>query len=165
VRTTIRQLSVATIATVALALSACSPQSVVQLAPPPQPEPTFQGRSLSDWTEALKDSNPKTRVGAAWALGRIGPSAAPAVPALIEALSDPDKLVRTQSIAALGKIGPGAAAAIPSLDQLATDNDWATRKLASAALAAIQGKAPPNDDAREKMPSRSRAPHPSPPSS
>ncbi len=48
-------------------------------------------------------------------LGRFGPKAAEAVPALIEALADEHRWLRIASAEALGKIGPAAAVAIPAL--------------------------------------------------
>lgn len=119
-------------------MAAPSPKPMVQTSSAAQA--SYDGRSLGEWAQELKNPDAKRRIGGAWAIGRMGPAAAAAVPALIEALNDPDRLVRTQSIASLGKIGPAASPAVPTLDYLAQDNDWATRQLASAALAAIQGK-------------------------
>ena len=107
--------------------------------------------------QQLQDPDAKARVGAASALARLGPKAAPAVPLLIEALNDQNKLVRTQSIAALGKIGPAAAAAVPVLTPLLRDDDWATRSLATSALLAIEQKPPPDDVSAERTPARSKA--------
>jgi HEAT repeat protein len=45
----------------------------------------------------------------AWALGRIGPGAKKAIPALSGALKDSDKLVRRRAADALRAIGPEAA--------------------------------------------------------
>lgn len=63
------------------------------------------------------------RTEAARALGRIGPDAVSAVPALVERLTDKGLEVQTATAAAeaLGRIGPGAASAFPTLlDQLGT---------------------------------------------
>jgi HEAT repeat protein len=121
-------------------------------------EPSYDGKPLSFWMQALTDADSKNRVAAASALAKIGPPAKPAVVLLIRALGDKKKLVRTSASAALGKIGPSAAEAMPALIELSQENDWATRSVASAALAAIQGKPLPESDARERVPSSAR-PH------
>jgi HEAT repeat protein len=63
--------------------------------------------------EGLK--NEKAREHVAYVLGRIGPAAAPAVPALTSLISDPDERVAQEAILALAAIGPDAKAAVPSL--------------------------------------------------
>jgi HEAT repeat protein len=55
------------------------------------------------------------------ALGRFGPAAANAVPALIEALGDEKTWMRNDAAIALGKIGPSAEAAIPALTAIQDD--------------------------------------------
>jgi HEAT repeat protein len=68
---------------------------------------------------------PEARVGAAEALGRIGPSCAPAaVPALTRAARD-DKWpkVRSTALTALGEMGPAAREAIPVLRAALKDPD------------------------------------------
>ncbi|MEE8608830.1 MAG: HEAT repeat domain-containing protein, partial [Nitrospiraceae bacterium] len=51
-------------------------------------------------------------------LGRFGPLAEDAVPALIEALADEEEAMRKEAVLTLEKIGPGARAAIPALTAL-----------------------------------------------
>jgi HEAT repeat protein len=92
-------------------------------------------------SRALKDDVVKVRVSAAEALRRIGPKAAPAVPALIEAIRasrpEPSRTGRANlrlnlrddnmpmaAIQALGAIGPGAKAAIPVLTEIANRRDY-----------------------------------------
>ncbi len=58
---------------------------------------------------------------AAFALGKIGPAAKEAVPALIAALKDEDKDVRVYAASALGHIGPAAKEAVPALEAAARD--------------------------------------------
>jgi hypothetical protein len=48
-----------------------------------QKEAVYQGKTVSQWVETLKDKNARTRSAAAGALGRIGPAAKAAVPALM----------------------------------------------------------------------------------
>ena len=59
------------------------------------------------------------------ALGRIGPPAKAAVPALVAALKDPESLVHEAAAEALGSIGPEARQAIPALQQAA--RQWEPR--------------------------------------
>ena len=68
---------------------------------------------------------PSAAVGPCKVLGKIGPEAAPAVPALVALLKDQDPKVRTEALFALGAIGPKASAAIgPATAALAdTDRD------------------------------------------
>ncbi len=51
-------------------------------------------------------------------VGRFGPRAAEAVPALVELLADEVILVRKEAAIVLGKIGPAAESAIPALTAL-----------------------------------------------
>jgi adenylate cyclase len=55
------------------------------------------------------------RANVARTLGLFGPTAATAVPVLIEALGDEERSVRENVIITLGKIGPAAENAIPAL--------------------------------------------------
>ncbi len=55
-------------------------------------------------------------------LGRLGPAAADAVPALIETLADEKTWMRNDAAIALGKIGPAAEAAIPALTAIQDDD-------------------------------------------
>lgn len=69
-------------------------------------------------TEALRDQSDREgflNVVAADALGKIGPGAASAVPALIVALGSDDVRLPTRATVALGNIGAEAKAAIPAL--------------------------------------------------
>src|SRR5262245_8418255 len=100
-------------------------------------EPTFEGKSLSAWVEALKDKDPKIRVQAAKALESIGPKAKAAVPALIDALKDESVLVRGPAAGALGGIGPEAKAAVPALVETLKDKNEHLRCQAALALGKI----------------------------
>ncbi len=88
--------------------------------------------------EALKDPDSDVGYGAAQALGRIGPEAKAAVPALIKALvDDPRNTVRSHAAQALGQIGPEAKAAVPALIEALKDENENVRNAADGALRKI----------------------------
>ena len=64
--------------------------------------------------ELLQDKNGAVRLAAAWALGKIGPDAKTAVPALTKLLKDKRSDVRRAAAFSLGEIGPEAKTAIPT---------------------------------------------------
>ncbi len=75
------------------------------------------------------------------ALGKLGPAAKSAVPALMKLLRTEvphDFLgVRREAASSLGKIGPEAGAAIPALIEALKDKDWTVRSQAAEALGEI----------------------------
>lgn len=93
---------------------------------------------------ALKDSDAAVRLWAAMALGRIGPAASNAVPALIGDLQSGEAgrhssknervYVRANTALALGNIGPAAAAAVPALTNLMATGDSYARVCAAGAI-------------------------------
>ena len=74
---------------------------------------------------------------AALALGRIGPEAKAAVPALVKALGDRNAHVRADAASALYFIGPAAKTAVPALIGLLGDTDRYVRHWAVVALGKI----------------------------
>jgi len=116
-------------------------------------------------SNALKDDVAEVRVSAARALGGIGPSAAPAVPALIAAIeasrptgwqTGPGGVTRSPrrdetfqcAIEALGAIGPAAKAAIPVLTEAMESSNYPWQRgqgPAASALEKIRGQAPLED--------------------
>src|SRR5687768_6444566 len=68
--------------------------------------PTYEGKTVGQWVVQLKHRDPDARVEAARSLGKIGPGARAAVPALAEALDDTELEVRIRACEALGFIGP-----------------------------------------------------------
>ena len=78
------------------------------------------------------------RRSAARKLGRFGPAAEAAVPALVAALGDESRWVSVQAAEALGKIGPAATAAVPALEKALKDP--AMTYVAEKALARITGQ-------------------------
>lgn len=123
------------LAMVALLLAACSG------------DPGYQGRSSQEWIEALEDSTPEVRQGAADALGRIlriQPRSPRVVEALIRALGDPDDHVRVAAGVALATEGVRAPSAIPGLiDALQDSLHPHTREHAAQILGAFGPSAHP----------------------
>jgi HEAT repeat protein len=89
--------------------------------------------------KALRGDGPAlVRARAAQALGRLGPEARAAAPALGEALDDADSSVRHSAAFALGRLGRGAEAAVPALvATLRKKEDGLLRARAAAALEAF----------------------------
>jgi HEAT repeat protein len=79
---------------------------------------------------------------AAWALGRVGPAAAPAVPALAAAAADEGRLVdpRWSAVVALGRLGPVSGAAAPTLLGLLSSADPDMREASARSLGLIGGE-------------------------
>ena len=71
------------------------------------------------------------------ALGRVGPAALGALPALLDALADADCYIRRHAASAIGNLGPGAAAARPALLRALGYEDERVRLLAAGALARL----------------------------
>ena len=88
-------------------------------------------KPFSQWTE---------QDAAADALGRIGPSA---VPALIEGLRSADSDVRLKACEVLARMGSGAKDAVPDLMPLLDDPDERIRKAAARTLGRIGPEAAP----------------------
>jgi HEAT repeat protein len=100
-------------------------------------EPTYQGRSASDWIGSLG----QTHVPNEWGLSRgkpaedalraMGPAA---IPSCIEALGHKDWFVRAGGAHALGLYGADAKSAVPALAAAVTDRDGLVRRLAVESL-------------------------------
>jgi len=73
----------------------------------PKPKPVIPKpeKSADEWIAQLKDADPQKRSQAAFALGRLGEAARPALPTLKSLLRDRDENVRTAAMFALGKLG------------------------------------------------------------
>jgi len=93
---------------------------------------------------ALGKNDDDVRVAAARAVGRIGPRAAAAVPALMGALGDEKNFrLRQTVLVALARMGSKAAAAVPMLSQVLEDRAPRFRELAAIALGSIGTAARP----------------------
>jgi HEAT repeat protein len=114
-------------------------------------EVIYQGKPLSAWIEMLEDSNPRTRFSAVNAVGKIGPEAREAIPALIETIRQTrnhDKrilLACNYALLAMGK------EIVPSMISLLKDDDWEMRRGA----AWILGKVGP--EAKDAVPALTEA--------
>ncbi len=92
-------------------------------------------------TALVAADNADVAYWAATLIGRLGPDATAAVPALSSVLEHSGYLnVRQRAAWALGKIGPGAAAATDTLRAAAAGNDPRLARLAEQALGEIGGQ-------------------------
>jgi hypothetical protein len=99
------------------------------------------GLSIEELTKLLDDPDGQMRCNAATGLGRSGPDAHGAVPALIAALHDVDPAVRVEAAWALGQIGPAAHSAVPRLIDAAWLGARRLRHTAADALGRIGNEA------------------------
>ena len=82
-------------------------------------EPTYRGKTLGEWIALTKDKDEYFRMAAAESIGKIGPEAETAVPALTEMLKDKNGQVRLTAALALMEIIPEAKTVIiPVLTEL-----------------------------------------------
>ena len=72
-------------------------------------------RPIAEWIARLTDTDPRVRLEAAEALGRLGPEAAVAIEPLVQRFYDPEELVRDAAGSSLEQIGP---VSVPALRQL-----------------------------------------------
>jgi HEAT repeat protein len=91
--------------------------------------------------EGLRERTDVVHQGAAAVLGRVGPAAAPAAPALVQALGGESQPVRLAAVRALGAIGPAARCAVPALTAALRDSRDGVGQAAALALAKV---APPS---------------------
>jgi HEAT repeats/Carboxypeptidase regulatory-like domain len=96
--------------------------------------------TLASLIAALEDSDDDVRSWSAQAIGRIGPEASPAVPALIDLLKGPGEASRNGACIALGDIGSAARDALPALYQALQDPSKDVRKFAQQAIDKIQNQ-------------------------
>jgi HEAT repeat protein len=96
-----------------------------------------EGKNVAELEAIARGTDPTAQAQGALGLGRLGPSAAPAAPTLIDALKSPAVLVRQNAALALGEIGPEARTAVPALIAGLTDPEWQVRRAAAVALGKI----------------------------
>jgi HEAT repeat protein len=104
--------------------------------------------ALPELISMLNDPAPEVRALASFAIGKIGPDSAPALPALqrlitnsISASTQGTHATEEQVIAAfaLGEMGSAARPALPQLELLRKDSDIYVRSAAEAAFVKISG--------------------------
>lgn len=94
--------------------------------------------AIPELIEALSDKERDLRqVWVARTIGRIGPNAAAAVPALARELSNEHAHVRQAAAEALSKIGPASEPAVPGIVVLLADSHPAVRQAAARSLACV----------------------------
>src|SRR5947209_6691693 len=96
------------------------------------------GKTVAEWSEALKHADPKVRKKAVVALGHAAAAEPAALTALTGALSDPDAAVRDKAVLALLNLGPAARSALPALEMACNDAAPAVKAHAAQAVAALQ---------------------------
>ncbi len=94
--------------------------------------------ALVKFIKGLTDLNSNVRRSFAEALGKFGPQAVIAIPALIQSISDPESDVRQSAIQALGQIGLAAKSAIPALQIATKDSSVFVRESAKEVLYKIK---------------------------
>ena len=92
-----------------------SPEPAVQASGVPPAADAATARPLAEWLARLTDEDPRVRLEAAEALGRLGPEATVAIEPLVQRFYDPEELVRDAAGSSLAQIGP---ASVPALRQL-----------------------------------------------
>jgi len=92
---------------------------------------------LAELVDLLSEREEDLFVPAVRALGRIGPPAAEAVPAILRLLEDPSYRVRLAATGALGGFGAKGGRAVPALLQRLTDRSAVVRLAAIEALGRI----------------------------
>lgn len=76
---------------------------------------TASAQDAAEWSRRLGAPDLGQRREAAYQLGRIGPGAKEALPALVKAVDDPDKQVWSLALTAIANLGPAALPALPDL--------------------------------------------------
>ena len=99
------------------------------------------GKSVTDWKEQMRSTDPARRVEAVHALQLRAGDKDAVLPVLTEALKDRDHYVRRDAARALGSFGPDAADAVAPLLALLRDREPGVRKAAIAALKKIDPEA------------------------
>lgn len=103
-----------------LSSAACSALSFI--------DPDALVQNVFPMTMALAtNTNPAIRMQTVQTLGRIGPKAREAVPALIAGLNDSDEVVRMVSAQSLGMVGQHSEQAVPALTRALQDLSQAVR--------------------------------------
>ncbi len=100
-------------------------------------KPTVNRKEIEDLERKVRDKEPAVQARAAFDLGKFGPDAAHAVPALAAALGSDNVDVRRNASLTLGKIGRAARSASGALKKALGDADYHVRRNAVYALGVI----------------------------
>jgi HEAT repeat protein len=95
--------------------------------------------AIPDLQQALADGRKYDRILSAKALGRMGPAAAKAVPALTATLDQSDLDLKRVAVVALGQIGEAAASAAAAISRHLDSGDRRLKTAARRALVKIGG--------------------------
>lgn len=79
---------------------------------PAAPEPSYEGKTISQWQALLQHEDPRRRILALTALSSIG---ARSLPLFIWALNDTDAPVRSAAVKTIGLLGRDGTPAVPAL--------------------------------------------------
>ena len=101
------------------------------------------GATVEELVDSLDDTEYNVRENAARALGRLGPDAQDALPALIKALDDASPMVRVAAIHAVGQMEPAAEIALPAFEKTLDDGETLVRRTVPPALAKLGSEAVP----------------------
>ncbi len=93
--------------------------------------------ALPALTGFLVHSDKYVRRNAVWAIGKIGPAARPALPALCQALRDDDARTAAGAAQALGNMAAAAAPAVPALVEAMRGTNVVLCRLAAKALSQV----------------------------
>jgi HEAT repeat protein len=99
--------------------------------PTVEEDPTFEGKTVKAWLEALRSNNYVARLEASKAMSKTGQKA---IPQLMAALKDDDPTVRAIAARTIGQIGLDAKAAAPLLILCIDDKEQTVRRRAIFAL-------------------------------
>lgn len=112
-------------------------ESIAAMKPPPETGVAAVAARLR--APATDERTAGLRSHAVFALLRMGPAAAPALPALVDSLGSGNETVLL--LWTLGEIGPAAKAAVPAIRKRLADEDARTAFAAAGALLRIEGEA------------------------
>jgi HEAT repeat protein len=115
-----------------------------------QAKSPIEGKGEAELEAMRRGGDATAQAQGALGLGRLGPEAAAAVPALTEALKNPNTLVRQNAALALGEVGPAAKGAVSALAEVLRDPEWVVRRQAALALGRL------GPDARSAAPALQR---------
>ena len=101
------------------------------------PEPLVGGKPLRQWIAEAESPDLAVRRQAIRTLGKLGPPAAAAVPAVVKAIRDPDPEARLDAVIALVQIDAEAKRSVPELARALKDPTSGVRSAAAFALAKL----------------------------